>query len=176
MAGQKQDIDGKQQGEWRHPWEQQKQEWGWRMWLWPIGLLGPLIGSIISIIILIAILWGLKFVNAILQSVFITQVIGAIDANVIWFFAFFLFTSYAKFLMMRSRSAYYLFHPLSEAVSTTFVAWILGWLMNYVGAAIAVPLISQIGLLISASLLYIFAFVLVLNYIGLIFESGRRTQ
>lgn len=140
------------------------------MWLWPIGLLGPLIGSIISIVILIIILWLLKFVNVMLQSLFITQFIEAVTANIIWIFGFFLFTSYAKFLMMRSRSAYYVFHPLSEAVSTTFVAWVLGWLLNYAGEAMAVPLISTIGAALSASLVYIFAFVLILNYVALIFS------
>jgi len=162
----------KQQGEWVHPGEPQKQGWGWRFWFWPIGLLGPLIGSIISIVVLIAILWALKFVNVMLQSLFITQFIEAVTANIIWIFGFFLFTAYAKFLMMRSKSAYYVFHPISEAVSTTFVAWVLGWLLKYAGDAMAVPLISMIGAALSASLAYIFAFVLILNYVGLLFHRN----
>lgn len=155
---------------WIHPGGPQKQEWGWRMWLWPIGLLGPLIGSVISIVILIIILWLLKFLNVMLQSLFITQFIDAVTSNIVWIFGFFLFMAYAKFLMMRSRSAYYVFHPLSEAVSTTFVAWVLGWLLKYAGEAMAVPLISAIGTTISASLVYIFAFVLILNYAALLFS------
>jgi|SRR3989344_6078663 len=171
MAAMEKQSAAQAKGEWVHPGGQQKQEWGWRMWLWPIGLLGPLIGSIISIVVLIAILWALKFLNVMLQSLFITQFIDAVTANIIWIFGFFLFTSYAKFLMMRSRSAYYVFHPLSEAVSTTFVAWVLGWLLRYAGEAISVPLISTIGSALSASLVYIFAFVLILNYAALLFSK-----
>jgi len=107
-----------------------------------------------------------------LQSLFITQFIEAVTANIIWIFGFFLFTAYAKFLMMRSKSAYYVFHPISEAVSTTFVAWVLGWLLKYAGDAMAVPLISMIGAALSASLAYIFAFVLILNYVGLLFHRN----
>ena len=163
------------QGEWVHP-DQQKQGWGWRMWLWPIGLLGPLIGSIISIVILIAILWGLKFVNVILQSGFITQIIGSVDANIALFFAFFLFTSYAKFFMMRSRAAFMFLHPLSEAVSTLFAAWILGWLLSYTGEVTNVPLVSYAGGLISANLLPIFLFVLVLGYLSIAMGRQRVSQ
>ena len=160
------------QGEWQHPWEQQKQQWGWRSWLWPIGLLGPLIGSIISIVILIAILWGLKFTNAILQSDFITQIISSVGENITLFFVFFLFTSYAKFFMMRSRAAFMLLHPLSEAASTLFAAWILGWLLSYSGEVTNVPLVAQAGGLISANLLPIFAAVLVLGYLSI--AMGRQ--
>ena len=172
-AEKKQNEGTTAKAEWIHPGAQQKRkdEWGWRFWFWPIGLLGPLIGSIISIVVLIAILWALKFLNVMLQSLFITQFIDAVTSNIAWIFGFFLFTAYAKFLMMRSRSAYYVFHPLSEAVSTTFVAWVLGWLLKYAGEAMAVPLISTIGAVLSASLVYVFAFVLILNYVGLVFEK-----
>jgi len=158
------------QGEWVHPWQEQE-GWGWRVWLWPIGLLGPLIGSAISIVVLVAILWLLKSINMILQSLFISQLIGAATANIAWIFGFFLFTSYAKFLMMHSRAAYMSLHPLSEAVSTTFVAWVLGWLLRHAGDAMSVPMIGTLGKALSASLVYIFAFVLILSYLGLLFSK-----
>jgi len=160
-------------GEWVHP-DQQKQGWGWRMWLWPIGLLGPLIGSILSIVILIAILWGLKFVNVMFQSVFIAQIISSVTENIALFFAFFLFTSYMKFFMMRSRAAYMFLHPLSEAVATLFTAWILGWLLSYAGEVTSVQLVSEIGSLISANLLIIFAFVLVLGYASIALGHDKQ--
>lgn len=169
---------GKQapKGEWQHPGEQQKQQWGWRSWLWPIGLLGPLIGSIISIVILIGVLWGLKFTNVILQSEFITQIISSVGENIALFFVFFLFTSYAKFFMMRSRTAYMLLHPLSEAAAVLFTAWILGWLLGYAGEVTNVPLVAQAGGLISANLLPIFAAVLVLGYLSIAMGRQRMQQ
>lgn len=147
----------KAKGDWFHP----KEGWvqagkGWNVWFLPFGLIGPIIGSMIWLVVIIAGLWALSFANAVLQSQFISLLIGAVGRNLHWFFAVSLITGYLDFLSRKFPPAFPITWPASNAVGITFSAWIISWLFRTIGAMANVAVLSQIGIFLKENLAGIF--------------------
>ncbi|MFA6214407.1 MAG: hypothetical protein WC717_03975 [Candidatus Micrarchaeia archaeon] len=161
----------KAQGEWMHhgQWGAGKTSRWLRWWFLPfeiLGLMGPLIGALVSLAFTVALLWIAKLVNVILQSGFISLMIGAADRNIAWFFIVPLVVGYCQHLAKKSHAGYLVFLPIGNAASTTFSLWMLAWVFKTVGALSSVPLLFQIGVLLRENLAPIFALVLILGYLS----------
>ena len=168
----------KAQGEWMGPGYQQwnamkgRRWWsGW--WMWPFGLIGPLIGSAIMLVFLIIALWVLKFANAAIQSQFISLLISATAANIWVFFAFSIVMGYLDFIIKRSPFAYMTLWPAQNGLAVTFAAWVIAWIFKTVGFLASVDFLLQIGSLLRANLAWVFVFFLALGYLT-VFVAGRR--
>ena len=160
----------KAQGEWNHPWAA-KAGRHWSLWLLPLGLLGPLIGSAIWIVFIIIGLWLLKFANAAFQSTFVALLINAVAANLQWFLAVSLAIGYIDFFSRKFQPAGLWLFPLSNAIGATFSAWIVAWIFRTIGTLAGVPILTDIGVAIRANLLIVFAVFLAL---GALMVEGRR--
>ncbi|VVC00027.1 Uncharacterised protein [uncultured archaeon] len=163
----------KKKGEWYHPLEENAGKgWGWGWIFWPFGLIGPVIGAVIGIIILILSLWALKAVNVAIQSEFITLMIAAVAANIWVFFLFSLAMGYIDYLIKRSPLAFFTLYPVSNAAGITFAAWILAWVFRTIGAFSGVDVLVWAGTLARANLAWIFVIFLILGYLS--FAVARK--
>ena len=162
--------------EWQHP--QGHKEWRVRsVFFWPfslLGLLGPLLGSIVWMVFLIAGLWVLKAANTVLVSGFITLMIGAVVANLQWFFAVSLFLGYCDYFMKTFQEIAFAVWPLSSSVAFTFSVWIVAWIFRVIGSSAGVGVLSGFGFWLRANLILIFAAVLVLDYAMVALWGMRR--
>jgi hypothetical protein len=165
---------GKVDGEWEfasngkipnHSHPRRFGSWGgW--WSIPIGMLGPIFGSVLGIVFIVLGLLLLKLLNVIFQSALISLFMASVSANLHWFFIFSLFMGYCDFFIHRSYFFYALLWPASNAAGFTFASWILAWAFKVVGQFSGVALIFQIGSLVRANLAAIFALVLLLGYLS----------
>jgi len=156
-------------GEWAHPGQRQWDDSRWfNWWFLPaevLGMAGPLIGAAISLFATIICLWIVKFANAILQSEFLSLMIGAVDRNIMWFLIVPLVIGYCQYFAKRVYIGHVLLQPVGNAVGFTFSMWIIAWLLRTAGATAGVPLLSQIGATLRENILPIFAIVLALGYV-----------
>lgn len=154
------------EAEWAHPG---RWNWHWNSWwFWPfalLGLLGPLIGSVIWVIMIIVGLWVLRAANFVLMSGFISLLISAVSANLQWFFAVSLFLGYCDFAMRRAAGAFWFIWPVSNAVSFTFSVWIVAWVFRVIGSSAGAGALAGIGVFLRQNLLPVFLLVLALGYL-----------
>jgi len=136
-------------------------------WMLPFGLIGPLIGAAFSLLFVVISVWALRFINAGVQSEFISLMASAIAANIWVFFAFSLAMGYLDFLVKRSPLAYMALSPVSNSLGITFSAWIIAWVFRTIGSLASVGLLSQFGTLLRANLPVVFVAFLAIGYISM---------
>lgn len=160
-------------GEWTHPGQQQwKEDSGKRWfnwWLLPLeilGMIGPIIGALVSLFITLLCIWMLQSVNIILQSELISLMAAAVYRNLAVFFAAPLVIGYCQYFAKRFYLGFALLWPVGNAVGFVFSMWIIAWLLRTVGTFANVLLVSQIGIALRENLLPIFIVVLALSYLS----------
>ena len=152
---------------WHGRWQEHRQRrWGgW--WMWPFGLIGPLVGAVFGIVFIVVALWVMRFVNAGIQSEFVSLMIGA-AASTIWvFFAFALVMGYLDYLTKRSPMAYVVLWPVSNSLGITFFAWIAAWILRTIGELASVAMLGQAGMVLRQNLLPVFVVFAAIGYISL---------
>jgi hypothetical protein len=168
----------KAHGTWSYPGQGNEGHWfGWGFLpLELLGMLGPLIGAAVSLIITIICLWALKFTNVIFQSEFLSIMIGAADRNISWFFIVPLIVGYCQYFARRFYAGFALLMPIGNATSFTFSMWIIAWVFRTIGALANELFLSQIGAFLRANLAPIFAIVLVLGYLSVALRHFARSR
>jgi len=162
-----------QKGEWIHPGQRQwkensgKREFNW--WFLPLeilGMIGPLISAVVSLIVTIICLWLVKFANFIFQSELLDLMIGAVDRNIMWFLIVPLVMSYCQYFAKRFYAGYLVCMPIGNAAGFAFSMWIVAWVLRTAGTLANAAFLFQIGAGVRENLLLIFALVLLLGYIS----------
>jgi len=168
-------------GEWTHPGQRQWREdsgkrwFSW--WLLPLeilGMIGPIIGAAISLLITLACVWMLQAVNIIFQSELLSLMAAAVYRNLAVFFAVPLVIGYCQYFAKRFYLGFALLWPVGNAAGFAFSTWIIAWLVRTVGAMANVPLLVQIGAFLRESLLPIFMAVLALGYLSVLARRLAR--
>ena len=152
---------------WHRRWQEHRQRrWsGW--WMWPFGLIGPLVGAVFSIVFIVVALWVMRFVNAGIQSGFVSLMVGAVASTIWVFFAFALVMGYLDYLTKRSPMAYMVLWPVSNSLGITFFAWIASWVLRTIGELSSVAVLSQAGGVLRQNLLPVFIAFAAIGYISL---------
>jgi hypothetical protein len=141
-----------------------------------LGMLGPLFGACISMMLLVAMLWALSFANLLLQSIFITLLIAAVERNLVWFFAFFLLASCCDFFARRSHAGYVILQPVRNAAGFAFSIWMISWVIRTFGALAGAAMLSQIGIALREGLFAIFLLVLALGYLSVAASDAAKRR
>jgi hypothetical protein len=146
-------------------------EWGrhgrnW--WYMHFGFAGPLIASVVGIILLVVAIVILKIVNFVLGSSFITAIAGFLYANIYLFFGIFLFTNYNEYFSKHFRSAYWMITPVTAGISLVIAFWIIASMLTLINVVPHLAILTTIANFINANLLTIFVIVLVLGYVFVI--------
>ena len=153
---------------WHRRWQEHRAgSWWGGWWMWPFGLIGPLIGAGFTLLFVVVAVMCLKFVTAGVQSEFLSLMIGAVAASIWVFFAFSLIMGYFDFLIKRHPMAYLVLWPLSNSLGIALSAWIISWVLRTVGELASVALLVQAGALLKAYLLPIFVVFAAIGYVSL---------
>jgi len=130
-----------------------------------------MISSLAWLVFIVAGLWALKFLNAVLQSAFISLLMNSALNNLHWFFVASLATGYLEYFSRKFPPSGLALWPFSSAIGATFSAWILAWIFRAVGTMSSVDALVQIGTLLRANLLFVFIFFLAFGFISV---AGRK--
>jgi hypothetical protein len=159
----------KVQGVWSHQgtqeWQRTRKSGFGSWWFLPLGLLGPVLGSIIGIVLIIFGLWALKFINILFQSALIALFISSVSANLHYFFAFSLFAGFCEYFIRRSYFSYLILWPISTAASFAFSAWVLAWIFRAIGTFSNASMLYGVGAFLRLNLAGIFLAALALGFI-----------
>jgi hypothetical protein len=156
-------------GEWKHPAAAFAGQAGrqWNLWFLPLGLLGPIIGTAIWIIMIVIGVWALKLANMALQSAFLSLMASAVLSNLQWFFVFSLVIGYIDFFSKKFQPAGIYLFPFSNAFGAAFSAWIVAWIFRTIGLLAGASVLFDIGVALRANLLIVFAVFLVLGALAI---------
>lgn len=148
-------------------WEGERREW----WFTTFGFIGPLIGSIFGIILLIVGIYVLNFLNLVLASDFISAVSNFLYVNLYLFFAIFLFTSYNEYFSKRYHRDYWIVSPIATSIGIAIAIWIAIWVLNLINTVPNSHLITSVANFLSVNLLGIFIIFLVLGYVVVVVKK-----
>ncbi len=148
-------------------WESRGKEWdGW--FHRTLGVVGPLLSSIIGVIVLALLVWAMTFVNSHVQSWLLADISSFLTNNIAVFFVIFLFFSYTSYFSRFNRRAYRLFSPFSVAVAVMVCFWIAAHAITTANVSLGIPALSEIAFHVNQNLLAIFWLFLALGYLVLI--------
>lgn len=120
------------------------------------GVIGPLLSSVVGIILLAVFVWLLSLVNAILGSGLVTSIRDFINGNMGLFFILMVFFSYSSYLSKVSPRNYRIFSPISIALKATVFFWIVMSVMHIANLTIKSLQLTMIAFYIEMNLMLIF--------------------
>ncbi|VVB75110.1 Uncharacterised protein [uncultured archaeon] len=140
----------------------------------PLGVIGPLAGSIVGIVVLIIIVAIVNWLNLGLGSTFLSALTGFVMNNLPWFFAAGLIFNYAKYISRLMGHFKHFFRPVITSAAIAFVAWLIGAVFMAVNVSAQDPFIASVSYSLSTHVLEIFLVFLVLGYAFLIIGHFLR--
>lgn len=147
-------------------WERRGKEWdGW--FHRTLGVVGPLVSSVMGIVVLGLLIWVISFINSKIGSWLLTDINIFLANNIGVFFLIFLFFSYTSYFSKFYKKVYRLFSPVSIAVGAGVCFWIATHAINTVNVSLGIPFLSVIAFSINESLFLIFWLFLCVGYLVL---------
>ena len=131
------------------------------------GVLGPLITSIIGIIIMVLLTWVISFINNNVHSWLLNDINAFLTNNIGVFFMLMLFFSYTSHFSRVNYKLYKLFSPVSVAVGIATCFWIGAQALQIVNTTLNIAFISSLVYYISQSIFLVFWLLLCVGYIVL---------
>lgn len=151
--------------------EKRKARRHYGFFFWSFGLIGPLLGTIFGLLVLIIGIALLNWLNGGLGSTFISALSSFLSDNLAWFFLAGLFFGYARFLVRSIAVLRPIFSPLVSAASLTFTAWILSGLFLAINVSAKSGFLNRVAVFLSSNLVGIFLFFLVLGYAWVVVKA-----
>ena len=152
--------------------ERHGKEWKreYRCCCWPFGILGPLIGSIFSIALLMIGVWLLNFINVFRIS-FVLLLTNVIFTNIHLFFVAFLFFGYAGYISKWYGKSYCIISPIVTSASVVFSLWIVMLVINLINSYVGISALSLVSNFLYANLFGFFFLFLLLFYATIIISK-----
>jgi phage shock protein C len=139
------------------------------------GVIGPLISSVIGIIILAVAVLVLSLINVPLQSGFLYNIQVFFMANMGLFFLFILYFSYTSYFSKASPSIYVPFSPILTAIGIVIGFWFTARVITIANISLGINILTLISSWIDRSLFLIFWLVTFIGYLVLLakISSGK---
>jgi len=137
------------------------------------GLIGPIISSIIGLIILIIIIKLLAFFSG--GRGWMMGLSEFFDNYLLLFFAFFLFSNYTSYIT-RKYSSFRYASPLVAAVGFTIWFWVGIQVITIIGQGLEIEIIATIASIFELLLIPIALLILLGGYIGLMVSSKKQVD
>jgi phage shock protein PspC (stress-responsive transcriptional regulator) len=131
------------------------------------GVVGPLISSIIGIILLSLLTWVISLINSKIGAWILTDINLFLTSNIGIFFMLFLFFSYTSYFSKFHRRTYRLFSPVSIALGAAVCFWIAANALNTVNVSMGNPFLSSLAFYMNQSLFLVFWLFLCVGYLVL---------
>ena len=144
-----------------------------------LGILGPLISSLLGIIVISLFVWILGIVNAGIGSEFISNLRAFFLLNLNLFFAISVFFSFSKYFSRRNPKEYELFSPISLGVGVAFALWITGNIMALSNLSAYAPVLGTVSAFLVNSSYWFFGLFLFIGYLILVIRiltEGLETK
>lgn len=149
---------------WEHKCERKQRKWR-RKWYDTFGVVGPLIESMIGIVILLMCVFFLDAVNNSVGNSFIYALSNFIATYLYVFFGASLFFGYCNYFSRTYPGIRWLIAPVSCAAGIVFALWIAIYILNYAGTYAKSAFLEQVSTFLAQNLWGIFFVVLVLGYV-----------
>ena len=148
-------------------YKKKHEEMGFRVF----GIVGPLIGSIVSVIFLALFAWILNFINLGLSIYLIASVTSFITSNMHWLFALFLFFGYSDYFSRRNKKTFWIVAPFVGSIVMLFVLWISIWALDTINLSANSIFLAYLSNSLYSNMIPIaFAFI-VLDYVIIVIEK-----
>lgn len=147
-------------------WERKGKEWD--NWFHrTFGLVGPLISSVLGIVIVALVIWVMAFINSKIGSWLLADINLFLTNNIGLFFLIFVFFSYTSYFSKFYHRIYMLFSPVSIAFGAAVCFWIVANVLSTVNVSIGSPVISAIAFHVSGNIFLLFWLFLCVGYLVL---------
>jgi hypothetical protein len=130
-----------------------------------VGIIGPIIKTVIGIIFLAILIWLLNALNVYLLSVFVSSLTAFLYANIGLLFIANLLFNYAD-NFSKDYNFRCLFWPLIASIKAVFILWILTSILLFVGGYTNISVISSMSRFVYNNLFGIFSIALLIGYIA----------
>jgi hypothetical protein len=129
-----------------------------------LGIVGPIIRTVVGIIFFVISIWVLNILNRYLLSVFVSNLTMFLYANIAIFFIASLFFNYADY--SRRFKHYCLVSPFVGAFKAVFILWIITSILIFVGGYSNLGVLMNLSRLVYSNLYGIFGLVLIIGYLA----------
>ncbi len=139
-----------------------------------LGILGPLISSVFSILVLSFIILALNFFSFQIRNIVLFDIYSFLMTNIGLFFLISLFFSYASYFSKSYPKFYLFFSPIVTAVGVLVGFWIFLNFINIVNYYLENLTISVITFFINRNLFSIFLILIFLGYLTIFIKSSIK--
>ena len=130
------------------------------------GPVGPLISSVLGVLMVGLGILAITLINFPLDSAFLEAIKVFLADNLGVFFGIFLFFSYSSYFSRAAPKAYRPFYPLIIAISLTIAAWMLSTVLLIANAFIGWAFLTTLSMFILDNLFWILGGLVVIGYIA----------
>jgi hypothetical protein len=130
-----------------------------------IGIVGPIIKTVIGIIFLAILIWFLNALNVYLLSVFVSSLTAFLHANIGLLFVANLLFNYAD-NFSKNHNFRCLVWPFIAGLKTVFILWVITSILIFVGGYSNIGVISSMSRFVYNNLFGIFSIALFIGYIA----------
>jgi phage shock protein PspC (stress-responsive transcriptional regulator) len=140
------------------------------------GVVGPLLSSVVGLVILTLVIWVLTVVNIPVGSGLLNNIQYFFLASMGLFFLIFLFFSYSSYFSKVSPKAYMPFSPIITAIGIIIGFWFAVNAIKIANLSMGITWLSNIANWIEDKLFWIFWVLLIMGYLFLLLKisAGRH--
>lgn len=113
-------------------------------WYRTFGPVGPVISGVIMVLGILLVGLFVTFLNSFSESLVLLQIYAFLYNNLVVFFIVFLFISYGDFFSKAYPEHYWKISPFFNAITVSFLVWLLSWALSILGSLFAEPLFAGI--------------------------------
>jgi len=139
-----------------------------------LGIVGPLISSIFSLLVLAFIILALDFLNFQIGSVILSSIYSFLMTNIGLFFLIFLFFSYTSYFSKSYPKFYMFLSPIVTAIGIIIGFWVALNAINIVNYYLENSVLSVITFFIDRNLFLIFLILIFLGYLTIFIKLGAK--
>ncbi len=131
------------------------------------GLAGPVLSSVLAMILFVILTWFLGMVSAGAGTGIIYNIWAFLSAYSGWFFLIFLFSAYKSYFSKVHKEAYRPLSPVFSGIGLTIAAWLIARMISIANMSVGSPFLYWASALLENNLLLLFWIFVVAGYLVL---------
>ena len=143
-------------------------------WYGTFGIVGPLLGAAIGMIVVAIIAWLMSIVYAVVGAPLLSMMSTFLFTNLPVFLLIFLITNYLKHIYLSHDSLYYIVKPVKVAFEVMVAFWLFAWVLQFAGMQAGSIQLMTVSVSLMGSLAGIFLVFLVAGYIFAMAKRGSE--
>jgi hypothetical protein len=128
-----------------------------------LGIIGPIVKSVLGLVMLIFSIWILKIINVTFLNSFVYNLSWFLYSNIAIFFLVSLLFNYGDYFS-RKHKYYCLISPIVNGIRVVFVLWILIYIVIFVGDYTRIGMVSNVAMWVQLNLYVIFGLCIIIGY------------